>query len=688
DHVLGRPSRRFRKVQVISVILFWSMYLLRGNPHGPPLLFIRSVSRFSTKRLTSFQTVTLTLLYLYLARNFAKILNLESPEPLANLYSRSYFRATWVMTALDAGFWTAMRIRTGWLRDICSVVFSLYYLVAAERADEKVRRVRATITVDHLRVSWNKSQTPYLKALTALVNPASNRFGPRHIRISRPKESIYTAPVDAWLYFEGTREELKRCTKMILSFPGGGFVAMSSRHYDDMLLAWARKCPGIPIVAVDYKRAPEFPYPYALNECYDVYHSIAHTKGKCVGFSGETLPRIALSGDSAGGNYAAGVTLMILNSTSTSSTGHLMEEGWRGLPLPDGLVLVYPSLDLNIGSWMNDDQMKLIRQRDMRKTNRNVVKRKSEDFEHASGTVRPHKSDEDGDGESDSEPAVMNGSFKSNGNMVGKTANVATMANGKPQPLSTRLAVTSRLSYFNDRLLTPEMMRAMVILYIGPHNRPDFTTDFFLSPIVAPEDLLARFPKTYFLTGERDPLVDDTVIFAGRIRQAKKAVWRHRRDLGLEPGRSRPGEGVEVSLIPSISHGFLQMSALYPEARREINKCARWLNEILADRPCDDSGDGEPSPVGADASGAGGWRNHKRSFTGESMTSNDEDRPLEMSIVSNGSARGSRGRGVPSGRRGRRLGSNASLGSEVDLVGRRMQGLAGGLTAGLEDEDD
>ncbi|RPB04132.1 alpha/beta-hydrolase [Choiromyces venosus 120613-1] len=666
------------------------MYLLQGNPHGPPLLFIRRISRFFSKRLTSFQTVTLTLLYLYLARNFAKVFNLESPEPLANLYSRSYFRATWVMTALDAGFWTAMRIKTGWLRDLCSVVFSLYYLVAAEKADEKVRRVRATITVDHLRVSWNKSQTPYLKALTTLLDPAPNRFGPRHIRISRPKESVYITSVDAWLYFEGTREELKHCTKMILNFPGGGFVAMSPRDYDDMLLAWARKCPGIPIVAVDYKRAPEFPYPYALNECYDVYHSIVYTKGKCVGLSGETLPRIALSGDSAGGNYAASVTLMILNSTSTSSTGHLMEEGWRGLPLPDGVVLVYPSLDLNISSWMNDDQMKLIRQRDMRKTNRNVVKRKSEYFERASGIERPPKSDEDDDEESDSEPVIMNGSFGSDGNVVGKAA--AAITSSRPKPLSTRLAMTSRLSYFNDRLLTPEMMRAMVILYIGPHNRPDFATDFFLSPIVAPEDLLAQFPKTYFLTGERDPLVDDTVIFAGRIRQAKKAVWRHRRDLGLESGKPRPDEGVEVSLIPGISHGFLQMSALYPEAKRQISKCARWLNEILADRPYDDNSDddGLQSAAGGASGGAagGGWRKHERSFTGESMTSGEDDRPLEMSIVSNGNVRGSRGRGAPSGRRGRRLGSNASLGSEVDLVGRRMQGLAGGLTAGFEDEDD
>ncbi|KAH8149319.1 uncharacterized protein LAJ45_06859 [Morchella importuna] len=625
--------------------------------------------------------VTLTLLYLYVSRNFAKLLNLESPEPLANLYTRSYFRATWVMTALDAGFWTAMRIKSKWLRDLCSIIFSLYYLVAAERADEKVRRVRATITVEHMRISWNKSTTPYLKALTNFLHPRPNKFGPRHIRISRPKESVYRTPVDAWIYFEGTREELQACKKIILDFPGGGFVSMSPRHYDDSLLYWARKCPGIPVIAVDYKLAPEFPYPYALNECYDVYHSIVYTRGACVGLSGEVLPRIALSGDSAGGNYAAGVTLMILNSTSTSSTGHLMEEGWQGLPLPDGLVLIYPSLDLSISSWMSDDQMKLVRQKGMRRTNKNVVKRKSEYFEKASGIepeVKGRDDDIDEDEESDTEPPIGNKTVIPRVDLDKKFDDnkVPTTITSRPKPLSTRLAMASRLSYFNDRILTPEMMRAMVILYIGPHNRPDFTTDFLLSPIVAPESLLARFPKTFFLTGERDPLVDDTVIFAGRIRQAKQDVWRHRRDMGLEHRYSLSDDGVEVSLIPGISHGFLQMGALYPEAAREISKCAAWLREILEDKPEDEG----------EKLGNGTWRNHERSFTGGSMTSGDEDKPLEMALLPG------RGRaktnGVSRGRGYGRKGSNGSLGSEIDLVGRRMQGLAGPLTARIDDDDD
>lgn len=33
-----------------------------------------------------------------------------------------------------------MSIRPKWLRDICSVLFSVYYIVYATEADEKVRR--------------------------------------------------------------------------------------------------------------------------------------------------------------------------------------------------------------------------------------------------------------------------------------------------------------------------------------------------------------------------------------------------------------------------------------------------------------------------------------------------------------------------------------------------------------------
>ena len=51
-------------------------------------------------------------------------------------------------------------------------------------------------------------------------------------------------------------------------------------------------------------------------------------------------------------------------------------------------------------------------------------------------------------------------------------------------------------------------MRLMVILYIGPHNKPDFATDYLLSPLLTPDHILARFPRMYFVCGENDPFVD------------------------------------------------------------------------------------------------------------------------------------------------------------------------------------
>jgi hypothetical protein len=198
DHVLGRPSLQFRKYQVLTVLLFWSIYLLRGNKHGPPIPLLRRMSRFFSKRITPFQTVTLTLLYLYVSRNFAKLFNLESPEPLANLYTRSYFRATWIMTALDAGFWTAMRIRKKWIREACSVLFSIYYLFAAERADEKVyglassRVCAARLTaVTGPSCAGNNHRRPSPSVLEQIQNAISER--PQQDIASQPQPIRATA---------------------------------------------------------------------------------------------------------------------------------------------------------------------------------------------------------------------------------------------------------------------------------------------------------------------------------------------------------------------------------------------------------------------------------------------------------------------------------------------------------------
>ncbi|KAJ4368903.1 hypothetical protein N0V83_005985 [Neocucurbitaria cava] len=716
DHVLGRPSVQFRKIQVLAVVSFWSFYLYRGqhtsrgDRHGPPV--VRRISALLSKKLTAWQSVLITLLYLYIARNFGKLVGLECPEPLANLYSRSYFRATWVTTALDAGFWSAMKIKRKGMRDFLSIVFSVYYMICAEQADEKVRKIRATLTVDHLRVAWNKGTTPYLGALTNLMRPRLMWYPPRKIRIPRPKGSSYKDPVIGWLYFNGPLSALKKHDKIVLDVPGGGFVAMDPRNHDDKLMGWAGKT-GLPVLSLDYRKAPEHPYPYALNECYDVYHTIIASRGRCMGLSGEEEPKIVVSGDSAGGNLAVAMVLMILQSGSTET------RRWQGeyaLPPPTGVVLIYPALDMNIGNWMTDEQMVLIRDRRVRKTNKPILRHKSDDYRHLAPNT-PYGSDHsDDEEEAPSKARTSDGSLPTservltspqtmiklsmahtgkdgqslppittNGNVVQTPGQMTPASNGMPPTpdltrpptpgpsltavpattIKTRLATSSMISYFNDRILTPEMMRAMIILYIGPHHRPDFSTDFLLSPLLAPESLLARFPQTWMLTGERDPLVDDTVIFAGRLRQAKRADWVTARELGLDwaRGEFREEDWVNVDLIPGISHGFLQFVSVFPEGWKHIFRCAKWINEAFESRDArrpnnmDDAITPGYTPIHrtqqhrSDYFGSGATvglaeavdglsssqrkRHHQRSGTASSA---EEDRPLEMTVLSKGKA--------------------------------------------------
>ena len=85
------------------------------------------------------------------------------------------------VSSLVTGFATAMNVKPKWLRDLCSVLFSFYYIFYANEADEKVlsilptfailmpeqlRRFRATCTVETLRVTWEKTGNPIVSKLS------------------------------------------------------------------------------------------------------------------------------------------------------------------------------------------------------------------------------------------------------------------------------------------------------------------------------------------------------------------------------------------------------------------------------------------------------------------------------------------------------------------------------------------
>ena len=81
---------------------------------------------------------------------------------------------------------------------------------------------------------------------------------------------------------------------------GGGFVLGSADMDEAMNLELARQV-GCKIISIDYAKAPDFPYPVAVNQVYAVVKHVFENAEKCAIDS----HKMAVGGHSAGGNLGA-----------------------------------------------------------------------------------------------------------------------------------------------------------------------------------------------------------------------------------------------------------------------------------------------------------------------------------------------------------------------------------------------
>jgi acetyl esterase len=88
-------------------------------------------------------------------------------------------------------------------------------------------------------------------------------------------------------------------------FHGGGWVVCDLDSHDEICRRLAR-VSGWAVVSVDYRRAPEAKFPEPLMDCYAATRWIA-ANGQSLGLD---ATRIAVAGDSSGGNLAAAVALL------------------------------------------------------------------------------------------------------------------------------------------------------------------------------------------------------------------------------------------------------------------------------------------------------------------------------------------------------------------------------------------
>ncbi|HEX5288613.1 MAG TPA: alpha/beta hydrolase [Streptosporangiaceae bacterium] len=109
---------------------------------------------------------------------------------------------------------------------------------------------------------------------------------------------------------------------IVLYFHGGGYVAGSARAGAHLAAELARRAGGRAL-SVDYRLAPEHPYPAAVEDGLAAYAGLLE--------SGVSPARILVAGDSAGGGLAVAALLAARD---------------RGLPQPAAVVAFSPWADL------------------------------------------------------------------------------------------------------------------------------------------------------------------------------------------------------------------------------------------------------------------------------------------------------------------------------------------------------
>jgi acetyl esterase len=158
----------------------------------------------------------------------------------------------------------------------------------------------------------------FLEFLNALPGPKSHEAGPVEARkmmiagryaLDEPARDIAVlrdiagGPVPMRLY--DARPE-RGAGPVLVYIHGGGWVIGDLETHEPLCIDLAIAL-DVPVVSVDYRLAPEFPFPAAFEDCLAAARWIASGANAL----GREASRLFLAGDSAGGNLAAAVAVAL-----------------------------------------------------------------------------------------------------------------------------------------------------------------------------------------------------------------------------------------------------------------------------------------------------------------------------------------------------------------------------------------
>ncbi len=146
------------------------------------------------------------------------------------------------------------------------------------------------------------------------------RLSPKSKAVRRRDSHLGGVPV-RWFYPRTTHP----ATPIIMHFHGGGFCLCSSKNTHELFLSHLARHTGHIVVGVDYRLAPEHPFPVPILDCVNAYRGLVA--------EGVAPSDIVLTGDSAGGNLVLAVVQKL--------------RAW-GDPMPRALALMSPWVDMEL----------------------------------------------------------------------------------------------------------------------------------------------------------------------------------------------------------------------------------------------------------------------------------------------------------------------------------------------------
>ncbi|KAB5535498.1 hypothetical protein PHYPO_G00118370 [Pangasianodon hypophthalmus] len=299
--------------------------------------------------------------------------------------------------------------------------------------------------------------------------------------------------------------EMKRA---IIYLHGGGWCLGSSKMgpYDLLSRQMVTELNAV-VVSVEYRLAPPYHFPVPFE---DVYRVVKYFLQPDVLDRYEVDPeRVAVSGDSAGGNLAAAVTQQL----QLEPNQHVKLKAQ---------ALIYPALqalDLNTPSYQQNQHMPIL-------------------------------------------PRTLMVRFWSEYFTSDKSFLTTMLTNNHNSAESIAL-----LKFVNWSVFLPEPYRRAYnysTLSISTDKTSLSLADPRASPLLVPDAVLRRLPKTYILTSEYDVLRDDGMMYVTRLRLA-----------GVDVTHEHYEEGFHGTIM------FTLWPTEFEVARRIVDNYLLWLKENL-----------------------------------------------------------------------------------------------------------